>query len=176
MRKGLAPKIEYAATGSCSLWVKSLLTGSSLLQLHFEFLIKRCERQKKYSEHSELLNSWKWGRLIMIYSLCARGEGERMSRLIGLVGEAGTGEVRIRRSGAGDLDRGLLHQRSASEWKLLGSNHFCLWHSALVFLHVTGRNLVLEAGQEPLAVGWKGQCGGSFLHFHHWRKHTLTQK
>lgn len=38
-----------------------------------------------------------------------------MSRLIGLVGEAGTGEVRIRRSGAGDLDRGLLGQRSAPE-------------------------------------------------------------
>lgn len=36
-----------------------------------------------------------------------------MSRLIGLVGEAGTGEVRIRRSGAGDLDKGLVHQRSA---------------------------------------------------------------
>ncbi|TNN78128.1 hypothetical protein EYF80_011633 [Liparis tanakae] len=30
-----------------------------------------------------------------------------MSRLIGLVGEAGAGEVRMRRSGAGDLDRGL---------------------------------------------------------------------
>lgn len=49
------------------------------------------------------------------YSLCARGEGERMSLLMGLVGDAGTGEVRIRRSGAGDRDRGLLHQRSAQE-------------------------------------------------------------
>lgn len=35
-----------------------------------------------------------------------------MSLLIGLVGEAGTDEVRIRRSGAGDLFRGLLGQRS----------------------------------------------------------------
>lgn len=49
-----------------------------------------------------------------IYSLCARGEGERMSRLIGLVGEAGTEEVRIRRSGAGDLVRGL-DQRSETD-------------------------------------------------------------
>lgn len=41
-----------------------------------------------------------------------------MSRLIGLLGEAGTGEVRMRRSGAGDLDRGLLEdQRSAPEWE-----------------------------------------------------------
>lgn len=38
-----------------------------------------------------------------------------MSRLNGLVGEAGTGEARIRRSGAGDLDRGLPGQRSAQE-------------------------------------------------------------
>lgn len=38
-----------------------------------------------------------------------------MSLLSGLVGEAGTGEVRIRRSGAGDLDKGLLGQRSAHE-------------------------------------------------------------
>lgn len=44
-----------------------------------------------------------------------RGEGERMRRLIGLVGEAGTGEVKIRLSVAGDLDRGLLGQRSAPE-------------------------------------------------------------
>lgn len=50
-----------------------------------------------------------------MYSLCVRGDGERMSRLIGLVGEAGTGEVKIRRSEAGDLDRGLLGQRSAPE-------------------------------------------------------------
>ena len=46
-------------------------------------------------------------------TLCARGDGERMSRLMGLVGEAGTGEVRMRRSGAGDLDRGVPGQRSA---------------------------------------------------------------
>lgn len=38
-----------------------------------------------------------------------------MSRLSGLVGEAGTDEVRMRRSGAGDLDRGLLGQRSVQE-------------------------------------------------------------
>lgn len=37
-----------------------------------------------------------------------------MSRLIGLVGEAGTEEVRIRRSGAGDLVRGL-DQRSETD-------------------------------------------------------------
>lgn len=55
------------------------------------------------------------GEICIVYSLCVRGEGERMSRLIGLVGEAGTGEVKIRRSGAGDLDRGLLGQRSAPE-------------------------------------------------------------
>lgn len=52
------------------------------------------------------------------YSHCARGEGERMRRLIGLVGDAGTDEVRIRRSGAGDLDRGLVDQRSAPERNL----------------------------------------------------------
>lgn len=38
-----------------------------------------------------------------------------MSFLSGLVGEAGTDEVRMRRSGAGDLDKGLLGQRSAHE-------------------------------------------------------------
>lgn len=27
-------------------------------------------------------------------------------------------------------------------------------------------NLVLEAGQEPSAGGWRGQCAGSFLHSH----------
>lgn len=57
------------------------------------------------------------GGICLVYSLCARGDGERMSRLIGLVGEAGTGEVRIRRSGAGDLDRGLPGQRSATDRK-----------------------------------------------------------
>lgn len=28
-------------------------------------------------------------------------------------------------------------------------------------------NLVLEAGQEPSAGGWRGQCARSFLHSHH---------
>lgn len=94
-----------------------------------------------------------------------------MSRLIGLVGEAGTGEVRIRRSGAGDLDRGLLGQRSAPEWK-----QWSLTMSAYDSLHavcVADTNLVLEAGREPLAGGWRGQCVGSFLHSHHWPKRML---
>ncbi len=112
------------------------------------------------------------GEICFVYSLCARGEGERMSRLIGLVGEAGTGEVRIRRSGAGDLDRGLLDQRSAPEWK-----RWSFPLSVCDCLHVvcvTETNLVLEAGRGPLAGGWRGQCGGSSLRSRHWRKRTLV--
>ena len=40
-------------------------------------------------------------------------------------------------------------------------------------VNVTETNLVLEAGQEPLAGGWWEQCGGSFLRSHHWRKRKL---
>lgn len=48
-----------------------------------------------------------------------RGDGERMRRLMGLVGEAGTGEVKMRLSGAGDRDRGLLGHRSACQHKIV---------------------------------------------------------
>lgn len=44
--------------------------------------------------------------------VCARGDGERMSRLMGLVGEEGTVVVRMRRSGAGERGSGLLDSRS----------------------------------------------------------------
>lgn len=38
-------------------------------------------------------------------------------------------------------------------------------------------NLVLEAGPELWAAGWRGQCAGSFLHSHHWLKRMLiTQR
>ena len=49
----------------------------------------------------------------------------------------------------------------------------CLSAHCLHVVYVTETNLVLEAGQEPLAGGWRGQCAGSFLHSHHWRKHML---
>jgi len=41
-----------------------------------------------------------------------RGDGERMSLLMGLVGEEGTAVVRIRRSGAGERGIGLPDNRS----------------------------------------------------------------
>ena len=70
---------------------------------------------------------WQKNRL---HSLCARGEGERMRRLMGFVGEDGTGDVtdRIRRSGAGDLGRGLLGHRSGTpgEAEQLGCLRACM--------------------------------------------------
>lgn len=51
--------------------------------------------------------------IFLVYSLCVSGDGERMSLLMGLVGEAGTDEVKMRLSGAGDRERGLLGHRSA---------------------------------------------------------------
>lgn len=67
------------------------------------------------------------GGISIVYLLCVRGDGERMRRLMGLVGEAGTGEVKMRRSGAGDLDRGLLGHRSVWQRKII--NHVCGWLS-----------------------------------------------
>lgn len=52
------------------------------------------------------------GMIFTVHSLCVRGDGERMRRLMGLVGEAGTDEVNMRLSGAGDRDSGLLGHRS----------------------------------------------------------------
>lgn len=40
---------------------------------------------------------------------------------------------------------------------------------------VAKTNLVLEAERGPWVRDWRGQCGGSFLHFHHWQKHMLCR-
>lgn len=79
-----------------------------------------------------------------------------MSRLIGLVGEAGTGEVRIRRSGAGDLDRGLPGQRSAPE-RNQGSLSRSVVQTVCMWFVRPGQTLFWRQGGGL----WQGAGGGS---------------
>lgn len=74
-----------------------------------------------------------------------------MSRLIGLVGEDGTGEARIRRSGAGDRDRGLVHHRSTQEWK-----HWSVVLAGLLYTTICERVPCLGGRAGALGRGLEG--------------------
>lgn len=105
------------------------------------------------------------------HSLCARrGEGERTSRLIGLLGDDGTGDVtadRIRRSGAGDLGRGF-HRSTPGQTERL----VCVCVCVCVWCRISGY-LVWGVGRGLWVVGWKGHSVIFSPHSLHWTKQTL---
>lgn len=82
------------------------------------------------------------------------------------------------RSGCGGRGRGTwtggcwandLHQNKRGA-------HYCSPSACAHAVDVEETDLVLEAGREPLAEGWRGQCGGSFLRSHRWQKRMLIRK